>query len=68
MKTAMVILYVLVAGLLVLAFLQWRTIQKLTPVVPPVVQNTAGDGSARFGDMVNAVKKELERKEIIVKF
>jgi hypothetical protein len=73
MKTAIVILSVVAAGLAVALFLQWRTIQKLIPgdkpnnPDAPASESSGQKKTARFRDIVNAVQEELNPKEINIK-
>lgn len=69
MKAATIILYILVAILAIVVFMQWRTIQKLIPATPSGGTNTDNSaGSGRFGDIVNAVNEKLQPKEIKVTY
>lgn len=71
MKTAIIIAYTLIVVLIVVAVMQWQTIKKLTPAVPPApgdAQKRAADGSAPFGDMIAAVKDQVKSLEIKAEF
>lgn len=65
MKTAIWILSLSVIGLAILAFMQYRTIQKLKN--PERISTRVGDGDVRFGDMVSAFQKEAREITIITK-
>lgn len=69
MKTAIWILSVATVGLAIFAFMQWRTIQKLTPSVPGTAGNrTTDDGSASFARQLDATKQAIKDLEIKATF
>lgn len=61
MKVSMIVAYVLIAVLAVIAFMQWRMIGKLTT---PASVSSTDDGTAPFGDTLNALKKTMSNVEI----
>lgn len=78
MKTALIFAYILIAVLAIVIFMEWNTIRKLLPAsssssgTPGATgrsaSSAADDGSAPFGDMINAVKSSVKELEIKATF
>lgn len=77
MKIALIFSYIIIAVLAVILFMQWRAITKLTPATPGTPggagtgtnsTRTSADGSAPFGDMIDAVKNKVKELEIKATF
>lgn len=70
MRTSIIILYVLIAGLLIVAIMQWMQIRNIkaatVAAVTAAAQKTDTLASSSFGDMLNQLKKNLS--EVDLKF
>lgn len=67
MKTAIWILSIVTAILVVSVYMQWKTIQKLAPAAG-TSGNNSEDGLASFADQVSAVQKQIKDIEIKATF
>lgn len=76
MKIAIIIAYILIAVLAIVTIMNWMAIQKLIRPAAPADATPKkeaapagqGDGSASFGDMINAVRNGVNgAKEVEIK-
>lgn len=69
MKTALIVLYVVVAALLILSLMQWMQIRTLNKFSASPKTDTNGNvdlSESSFGDMIEALRKNV--KEVDLKF
>lgn len=69
MKTALIVLYVVVAALLILSIMQWMQIRMLNKYSTSPKADSKGNvdlTESSFGDMIEALRKNV--KEVDLKF